>query len=206
VKRKSGRERLRSERPGFSRSSSRCLVPRFAIRKDRPEIIPQSKAHGRYPNGMTAYYTYNQAGTATGLEYKKLTHCTENCVLFNDTIVPSVHGETMKQTSTLSEEPSYTYDAAGRLTQVQEIPAGEGCTTRIYAYEENSNRTTLTSRAPGSEGKCASEGGSSEWHTYDTAGRLTDPNITYETFGNITTAGGHRAERAKACNRTNGPH
>jgi hypothetical protein len=103
-----------------------------------------------------------------------------------DTIVPSVHGETMKQTSTLSEEPGYTYDAAGRLTQVQEIPAGEGCTTRIYAYEENSNRTTLTSRAPGSEGKCASEGGSSEWHTYDTAGRLTDPNITYETFGNIT--------------------
>ena len=30
-----------------------------------------------YPNGMTASYTYNSTGTATGLEYKKSTHCTE---------------------------------------------------------------------------------------------------------------------------------
>ncbi len=139
-----------------------------------------------YPNGMTAYYTHNTVGEMTGLEYKKLTDCTEKCTLFSDAIVPSIHGETLKQSSTLSEEPSYTYDAAGRLTQVQEIPTGEGCTTRIYAYEEDSNRTSLTARTPGTEGKCAIEGGSTEWHTYDTANRLTDPGVTYETFGNIT--------------------
>jgi streptogramin lyase len=139
-----------------------------------------------YPNGMTAYYTHNTVGEATGLEYKKLTDCTEKCTLFSDTLVPSIHGETLKQSSTLSEEPSYTYDAAGRLTQVQETPAGEGCTTRIYAYEEDSNRTSLTTRTPGTEGKCTTEGGNTEWHTYDTANRLTDPGVTYETFGNIT--------------------
>ncbi len=136
-----------------------------------------------YPNGMTAYYTYNPAGEATGIEYKKLTHCTEKCTWFSDTTVSSIHGETLKQTNTLAEEPTYTYDAAGRLTQVQEIPAGEGCKTRIYVYDESSNRTTETTREPGTEGKCASEGGSTEWHTYDTANSLTDPGVSYDVFG-----------------------
>ncbi len=142
-----------------------------------------------YPNGMTAYYTYNPVGTATALDYQKTTHCAAKCpeTWFSDTIVPSIHGETMKQASTFSEEPNYTYDTAGRLTQVQEIPVGEGCTTRLYAYEEDSNRTSLTTRKPGTEGKCSTEGGSIESHTYDTADRLIDPGVTYEAFGNITT-------------------
>ena len=142
-----------------------------------------------YPNAMTANYTHNQVGETTGIEYVKTAHCAKTCpeVWFSDANVSSIHGETLKQVSTLSEEPSYTYDAAGRLTQVQEIPAGgEGCTTRIYAYDEESNRTSLTTRKPGTEGKCASEGGSTEWHTYDTANRMTDPGIAYETFGNTT--------------------
>ena len=91
----------------------------------------------------------------------------------------------LAQTSTLAKE-SYTYDNAGRLTQTQEEPTGEACTTRIYAYDEESNRTSLTTRK-GSEGKCATEGGAVERHTYDTANRLTDSEVAYETFGNTTT-------------------
>jgi streptogramin lyase len=142
-----------------------------------------------YPNAMTAKYTHNQVGDTTGIEYVKTAHCAKTCpeVWFSDANVPSIHGETLKQSSTLSEEPSYTYDAAGRLTQVQEIPTGgEGCTTRIYAYDEEGNRTSLTTRKPGTEGKCASEGGSTEWHTYDTANRMTDTGVVYEPFGNTT--------------------
>ena len=141
-----------------------------------------------YPNAMTATYTHNQIGETTRIEYTKTAHCEKTCpeVWFSDTAIPSIHGETLKQTSTLSEEPSYTYDAAGRLTQVQEIPAGEGCKTRIYAFDEESNRTTASTREPNSEGKCASEGGSTEWHTYDTANHMTDPSVTYDPFGNTT--------------------
>jgi sugar lactone lactonase YvrE len=138
------------------------------------------------PNGMTANTTYNPVGTATNIEYIKTTHCTSSCTWLADSIVPGIHGETLKQASTLSEEPSYTYDGAGRLTSVQEIPAGEGCKTRLYSYAEDSERTMETKREPTSEGKCATEGGTSEWHTYDSADRLTDPNVKYEEFGNIT--------------------
>jgi hypothetical protein len=139
-----------------------------------------------YPNGMTAYYSHNAADKTTGVEYKKETHCTEHCVWFSDTTVPGIHGETLKQASTLSEEPTLTYDAAGRLTAVQETPAGGGCKTRLYGYDVEGNRTSQTTREPGAEGKCASEGGSTERHVYDTGNRLADAEVAYEPFGNTT--------------------
>jgi hypothetical protein len=137
-----------------------------------------------YPNGMTAFYTTNGAGAPIALQYKKMTHCSANCTWLSDSLVPSIHGETLEQTSTLAHEILYAHDGAGRLARVEETPSGEGCKTRSYVYDEDNNRTREISREPGPEGKCATEGGSSEWHTYDTADRLTDPGVTYDSFGN----------------------
>ena len=138
-----------------------------------------------YPNGMNAIYTYNAIGEATSLEYKKNTHCTEKCAWFTDTVVPSIHGQWLEQTSSLSHQ-TYSYDEIGRLTQVQNTPAGKGCTTRIYAYDADTNRTSLTTREPNAKGECATEGGTVEKHTYDEADRLTDAGAAYSTFGDIT--------------------
>jgi RHS repeat-associated protein len=137
------------------------------------------------PNGMNADYTYDSTGGATALEYIKTTHCTEKCTWFSDTVVPSIHGQWLEQTTTLSHQ-AFTYDNAGRLTQVQNTPTGKGCTTHVYAYEEDTNRTSLTTRAPGSKGECTTTGGTVEKHTYDSADRLTDTGTSYNTFGNIT--------------------
>ena len=106
-------------------------------------------------------------------------------VWFGDSVVPGIYGETLEQTSTLARE-SYAYDEAGRLIETQETPAGKGCTTRLYAYDEESNRTSLTSRGPGAEGECVAEGGTTERHTYDEANRLTDEGVEYEALGNTT--------------------
>jgi RHS repeat-associated protein len=138
-----------------------------------------------YPNGMNAAYAYNAAGKATGLEYIKTTHCTEKCTWFSDSIVPSIHGQSLSQSSTLSNQ-NYSYDAAGRLIQVQNTPTGQGCTTRAYAYDEDTNRLSLTTREPGVKGECKTTGGVVEKHTYDAADRLTDSGTGYSTFGNTT--------------------
>jgi DNA-binding beta-propeller fold protein YncE len=150
-----------------------------------------------YPNKMTATYTVNPIGKTTGLVYEKNAHCASTCpeTWFSDSVSASIHGETLQQTSTLSKE-NYAYDNTGQLLETQETPAGKGCVTRLYAYDEESNRTSLTTREPGTEGKCATEGGTVERHTYDEANRLTDEKVTYEPFGNITKvpasdAGGH---------------
>jgi RHS repeat-associated protein len=137
-----------------------------------------------YPNGMKASYAYNQAGTPVSVEYEKTTHCTEKCIWFKDSIVPSSHGQWATQTSTQATN-KYTYDNSGRLTQVQDEAVGKGCTTRIYGYDEDTNRTSLTTRAPGGAGECTTTGGSVEYHTYDSADRLLDAGSSYDGFGNI---------------------
>ena len=76
-----------------------------------------------FPNGMTAYYTYNQAGTPDELVYKKETDCSEEakekCQWFKDASFPRSTGSGSRRQAHLSKQ-EYTYDAAGRLTQVAE--------------------------------------------------------------------------------------
>jgi hypothetical protein len=140
-----------------------------------------------YPNGMCANYTNNSVGEATHIEYIKTSNCSEKepAVWFSETKVPSIRGEAMSRTSTLAKE-EYTYDTLGRLTEARETPAGEYCKTRGYVYDEESNRTKLTTREPNSKKECATEGGTVQEHTYDEANRLTDSGITYDPLGNIT--------------------
>ncbi len=138
-----------------------------------------------YPNDMNANYTIDPTGKTTGVEYEKVGHCGASCTWFKETTVPSIHGQTMSESSTLATA-SYTYDSVGRLTQAQEEPAGEGCTTRLYEYDRETNRTSLTTRAPGSKGECTTTGGTVEKHSYDVADRLTDEGTSYDTFGNTT--------------------
>ncbi len=157
------------------------------------KFIPSYDVEGKvlaqsYPNGMVANYSYSQTGAPIALEYKKTTHCTEEkekCIWFKDAIVPSIHGQWMEQISSLSKQV-YTYDTVGRLTQVQNTPAGGTCTTRVYTYEADTNRTGLTSYEPNAKGECATEHDTEEKHTYDEADRLTDAGVKYNEFGDIT--------------------
>jgi RHS repeat-associated protein len=138
-----------------------------------------------YPNGMNVNHIYGGDGEEIGLEYVKTTNCSSNCTWYSDSVVPSIAGQWFTQTSTLSSQ-NYTYDSLGRLTKVQDTPSGQGCTTHVYAYDTETNRTSLTNRSPGVGGACATEGGTAENHGYDTANRLTDTGIAYDTFGNTT--------------------
>ena len=149
----------------------------------------------KYPNGMTANYTYDSTGAPTKLTDVKTTHCTESCTWYSDEVTPSIHGQWLKQISTRATQ-GYTYDADGRLTQAQETPVGEGCTTTLYGYDADTNRTSTVTRAPKEGGACAESGGSTVTNSFDSADRLTDPGVSYDAFGDITElpaedAGGH---------------
>ncbi len=139
-----------------------------------------------YPNAMSAKYTISPSGRATGIEYEKTAHCKVTCpeVWFKETTLPSIHGEMLLRSSSLSKE-EYTYDNLGRLTQTQEIPVGKGCKTRIYGYNEDSDRTSTISRESATE-TCATTGGTTLNNSYDTADRLVDTGVSYDAFGNKT--------------------
>ena len=139
-----------------------------------------------YPDGLTAHYTYSPVGTATGIKYEKSSYCASKCpeTWFEDSTVPSIHGEMLEQTSTLAGE-SYMYDSVGRLLEAQETPTGKDCIAHLYAYDEESNRTSETTRESSTK-TCSTEGGTTESHSYDSANALIDTGVSYEAFGNIT--------------------
>ena len=138
------------------------------------------------PNGLTAETTYDEAGVPIHLSYEKTTGCSSNCTWLEFDVEESVHGQWLKQESTLSTQ-EYAYDEAGRLVQVKDDPVGEGCTTRSYAFDDNTNRTALTTRAPGEGGACDTESeGDVQEYEYDTGDRLIGEGIAYDNFGRIT--------------------
>jgi YD repeat-containing protein len=140
-----------------------------------------------WPNGMTAQWTYNSTDQPTHLSYTKTSHCTTECQLLYEQVYRSIHNQLLTQSGSLAAQ-SYTYDNAGRLTEVQETPTEQGCTTRVYTFDEETNRTSMMTRNPNSENKCAGEGwatehGSTETQSYDTANRLAGSGVTYDPWG-----------------------
>lgn len=138
------------------------------------------------PNGLTAQTTYDETGSPVHLRYQKTSGCSLECTWLDFDVEESIHGQWLKQTSTLSTQ-EYGYDAAGRLTLVKDTPQGGGCTTRSYSYDKDSNREALVTRSPGIGGVCdTTSAGTTKTYSYDAADRLLGSGISYDRFGRIT--------------------
>ncbi|MFI6095659.1 RHS repeat-associated core domain-containing protein [Lentzea sp. NPDC051213] len=138
------------------------------------------------PNGIEALTSVDAGGTPTGLTYLKPGCGQDDCTLLSDVAVRTVHGQVAERDSSLSAQ-DYTYDGAGRLTSVQDEVEGQ-CTTRQYAFSAATNRTGLSSFAPGDEGACqATSGASTKNWTYDAADRVTTAGYVHDVLGRATT-------------------
>jgi RHS repeat-associated protein len=137
------------------------------------------------PNGLTAKTTFNEAAEPVHLTYTKSSFCGTSCTWLDFGLERSVYGQILTETGTLGTD-RYGYDKAGRLTSAQETPQGGSCTTRVYSYDADSNRTSLTTRSPGIGGVCAEFGGTIKNYSYDAADRLLAEGLTYDSFGRIT--------------------
>jgi RHS repeat-associated protein len=136
------------------------------------------------PNGLLAKTTYDEAGEPVHLSYSKAT------TWLDFGAERSIYGQVLAQTSTLSSQ-QYTYDKAGRLTQVKDTPQGGSCTTRTYSYDLDSNREKLTTRAPGIGGACdTTSAGTTQTYAYDKADRLLKFALNYDDFGRIVSLPG----------------
>ena len=145
------------------------------------------------PNGLLQKTTYDESGAPSKLSYTKVTSCAEKCTWLEESAERSIYGQVLSQAS-LSSSQQYSYDKAGRLTLAKDTPAGGSCTTRQYFFDADSNRTKLTTRAPGIGGACdTSSEGTSQSYGYDAGDRLTDSEISYDNFGRITSLPGKDA-------------
>lgn len=134
-----------------------------------------------YPGGTTATYTYDGTGMPVTLQYTNSNWATP----LTDSVIPDAHGDWASETI-LNASRAYSYDAADRLTSVQDTVNSQ-CTTRAYSYDADSNRTSLLTFAPDTDGSCQTSSGTTTSWTYDSADRITSTGYTYDTQGDITT-------------------
>ncbi|MGB3951553.1 MAG: RHS repeat-associated core domain-containing protein [Solirubrobacterales bacterium] len=83
---------------------------------------------------------------------------------------------------------TFTYDKAGRLIRTEDwkdAAADWTCETRDYELDADSNRTKLTTTAPG--GWCGAGASTEKNSTYDPSDRITSSGYAYDAFGRITT-------------------
>lgn len=138
------------------------------------------------PNGLTATTSYDETASPVAQRYQKTTNCTTGCTWFDEQVTENIHGQWIAHSSDLSAQ-TYDYDKIGRLSSVKDTPQGQGCTTRSYSHDADSNRTALVTRQPGAGGACdTASTGATQTSSYDNADRLSNPGVVYDGFGRTT--------------------
>ncbi|MET7784685.1 DNRLRE domain-containing protein [Streptomyces sp. NPDC005388] len=137
------------------------------------------------PGGTNLSVTRDQTGAVTGRIYR---NSSQN-LLASDTTEESVHGQVLHDSTTTggTTDQHYTYDAIGRLTQTDDTRADNTCTRRAYTFDNNTNRTGLTTSTSATGSACTSTGATTVTSTYDSADRLTTAGTAYDAFGRTTT-------------------
>ncbi|MGW2282473.1 DNRLRE domain-containing protein [Streptomyces sp. NPDC001770] len=138
------------------------------------------------PGGYDLAVTTDTAGNRTSREYT----APDGTTVTSDVAQYSASGQRLGHTQTDGEsiDSAYAYDSTGRLTRATDT-TGAGCTTRLYGFDGNSNRTSLQTTSDDCDSATADATTTTTSYTYDSADRLVNSGYTYDAFGR-TTAGG----------------
>lgn len=137
------------------------------------------------PGGYAQAWTRNLAGQATAMAYTQTVGGTTTPIL-GFTQTHDHLGQVVAATGPAGSQ-QYSYDDRARLSKVQDTGT-EGCTTRVYGFTGDSNRTSLATYAPDADGGCqtATAAGTTSY-SYDTADRITTTGYSYDRMGRTTT-------------------
>ncbi len=137
------------------------------------------------PGGYTLAVDTDPTGAVASRSY---TRDSDGVSVYTDTVARSAHGQVLRHAGW--SEQSYRYDAAGRLSSVDDT-VGMVCTRRSYTFDKRANRTALTTAAADSGAACPTTGGTTQQHTYDSYDRITDSGYVYDALGRTTAAPGN---------------
>lgn len=121
----------------------------------------------------------------TGAETSRFWHWESGWTVQGESLSKNIHDQVVERTTYTGggAYQEYTYDAAGRLTRTDDSQVGV-TTHRAYAFDDNSNRKSLTTTVDDVDG------GAPETRTvsssYDSADRLIADGTVYDAFGRTT--------------------
>ncbi|MFJ3757727.1 DNRLRE domain-containing protein [Streptomyces sp. NPDC090080] len=174
-----------AEPRGLATSVTDSVAGTFTTQYDADGAV----ASQTLPGGYTMTQTTDPTGALTGKVYTRIS---DGTVLVSDSVTLTVHGQRATHTGTpgVTASQTYAYDAAGRLTQVQDTSTDAYCTTRTYAFDKNSNRKSLATAVAGVGADCTTSGATTKSYSYDSADRLVNSGYVYDAFGRTTTIPG----------------
>ncbi|MGV9628847.1 DNRLRE domain-containing protein [Streptomyces sp. NPDC003487] len=125
----------------------------------------------------------------TGTETSRYWHWESGWTIQGESTTQSIHDQVVSRTVYTGggAYQEYTYDAAGRLTKVDDSQAGV-TTHRAYTFDDNTNRTALTTTIDDVDGGTPTTKTTN--YTYDSADRLIATGTAYDAFGRTTTQAG----------------
>jgi RHS repeat-associated protein len=134
------------------------------------------------PGGYTLTVTQDPTDNQTAKVY---TRDSDHTVVAADYTNQSIHDQTVDDADTAGQTRTltYTYDAAGRLTQADDASPDGTCSRRAYALDANSNRVGLATSTSAPSAGCTSSGATATTYVYDSADRLESTGTTYDAFG-----------------------
>ncbi|GAA0432236.1 DNRLRE domain-containing protein [Streptomyces luteireticuli] len=139
----------------------------------------------KLPGGYTLTRTENPAGQTVNRTY---TRDADGTAIYTDAVTESIHGQSTTHAGWSGQ--TYRYDAAGRLTTVEDT-SNTICIRRTYMFDARANRKAFTA-APGDPGaECPTSGGTTTTRSYDSADRLVDSGYAYDAFGRTTAVPGN---------------
>ncbi|MFD0366953.1 DNRLRE domain-containing protein [Streptomyces sp. NPDC127114] len=169
-----------AEPRGLVTSTTDSVAGTFAAGYDADGSVATEKL----PGGYTLTVTGDTTGATRSRVY---TRDSDKQVVYSDTVEESVHGQVTEHAGWSAQD--YTYDAAGRLTGVDDT-VGDICTSRTYGFDKRTNRTSLTTAAGTAGAACPTTGGTTVASTYDSADRLIGAGHVYDAFGRTTATPG----------------
>jgi RHS repeat-associated protein len=135
------------------------------------------------PGGYTLTLGQDETGADTSRTYTR----SDGMTVAEDSAVQTIQGQQATHTSDTGNQ-AYTYDAAGRLTHVDDTQA-DTTSHHDYAFDNNTNRTGLTTTVDNPDGTAGTP--VSTAYTYDSADRIQTVGgtggIVYDAFGRTTT-------------------
>ncbi|MET9035290.1 DNRLRE domain-containing protein [Streptomyces mirabilis] len=122
----------------------------------------------------------------TGTESSRYWHWESGWTIQGESTTQSIHDQDVSRTVYTGggAYQQYTYDAAGRLTKVDDSEAGV-TTHRAYGFDNNTNRTALTTTIDDVDGGAPTTNTAN--YTYDSADRLIAAGTVYDAYGRTTT-------------------
>jgi RHS repeat-associated protein len=133
-----------------------------------------------YGNAIVATYGYDAVGNTTSVDYQD--GAGDDLAGFSNEL--DVNGHVRESNSTASAATQdYTYDAEGRLTDVQDT-RDDLCTTRSYRFDASSDRTGMDTFGPAGDRGCQNTATtqSRSW-SYDDGNRITNAGYRYDDLG-----------------------